>query len=376
MAKNKSNLEAFASWAGKLNARLRTSRHENNPKPAPDESGGDHERSDARAQSSFSPASQQPIAAQNAESGHAHTYDDKNDPDESFKRTQLRHSRRTLIATWVIAVATIAYMFFAYLQWREIHTQVDLIRESSSQTQQMIATTQNMASATQNSANAMRDVAVESGKTANAATNQAIAAGEQVGISQNQANTSAAQANSMKQLAAATGSSARAAERSAQVAAQSFALSEQPNIAISGAQMQNMVVGKKLTFKYFIENDGSTPLHGIKSQARPYIGHSPPPASLRTWYENLTADDIGSLIPAQGKKTADTTFDWVLTEEQFNAIKEGSINFYMVGEIHYLDGLGRRWQYRFCGRYVLAENTFLSCGESNAPQPSNYQQEL
>jgi hypothetical protein len=269
-----------------------------------------------------------------------------------------------VICTFFIALATVAYMFFAYLQWREIHTQVDLIRESSNDTRQMIATTQN-------TANAMRDVAVESGKTANAATNQAIAAGEQVGISQRQANTSAAQAESMKQLAGASEKQAQSSQVTAGAAETSAKTAERnAQIALVGLLPKINATLEVVTFEpskpmraiVSIENEGTTTAVKCISEAHLIRFELPFLKSWNIWKtEASEPGSVNNLAPQKPLSLLITTPD-VISPVEFQRIYDGRRELQVWAWGHYGDEFaGLNHSFLFCWSYDHTLHRMTGC---------------
>jgi hypothetical protein len=298
---------------------------------------------------------------------------------QKWKRVSLPN-KLMVVSTGIMAFATICLVVAGVLQYLASRDQLTAVREQANIMQKQLDAmnnssnqTNDLIAATRDTANASQDVARQNGELVSAAQKQANSSITQANASQTQANTSVAQAEVAKQALAATQSSARATEQATQIAARSFALTQQPNVTTSGTKIENFAVGKHPTIRYLIMNNGSTPIHNVVSESKLHISATPPPTNFPVWDEKLVVGYYGGFMPAGGTKAADTTFtNWQPTEEMFSAITTGSVKIYVLGEIRYRDGLRRKWHYRFCGEYMPADGSFLSCGENNEPlQPEN-----
>jgi hypothetical protein len=297
-----------------------------------------------------------------------------------WEKMQGQWTRNQFWAALGLGMLTLCVLFYQSVM---MSGQLESMKSSSDQTQEMIRAMQKQANASQDlastsatqaramqgqldamqaQADTLKASLEETRKAANAATTQANA-------SQTQAKASVAQAEVARQALGATQSSARATEQTSQIAANSFALTQQPNVQLVDPTISALEAEKHPVFTALIMNSGAAPINSVISLSKLYISPTRPPLNFPIWDDQVIGGDPGLFIPAGGKKLSRSVYEnWALSQRGLDVIKSGRTKLYILGEIRYRDGLGRRWHYRYCAEYVPADSRLLGCGESNSLQ--------
>jgi hypothetical protein len=344
--------QKIGSTAGHVAGAL-TARRKNLPETDPNESTAQPASHDGGDKSFTPPMSQPLIETPNPERQRDRTKDDEHDPgEEPFRQTQLRHSRVMVICTFFIALATIAYMFFAYLQWREIRAQVAVTRGqlesmigSSGQTERLIHANESLAE--QN-----RELVEHSGEQAKASLAQAEAAKQSVGAAQ---------------------SAARAAQQGAQIAQQSFYIGDRPYVSAVNASIDKLEADMKPRVDVYYVNTGKTPALDVRTGGVVSVGRLPKPPDPTSVVQGPSdliypfADERsgGILLGASEKLSVKMQGVEALSKSTVEEIKNGNLFLFVWGAVMYKDGLGKPHGLLFCLFYEPHDDLFVACPEFN-----------
>lgn len=279
----------------------------------------------------------------NGDQGHSRPF--------PYEESQLRLTRWLVVATAVIAVATVIYMAFSGLQLREI-------RSSGEDT---------------------RNLAQSAGRSANAATDQVNAMRGQLDTMNQQTNTMREQTNTMNksldltnravtsgEIQAKTSQvSARAAQESAQVARRAFDIGERPYLAVKHITLNDFVAEKRPYVVILFENAGKTPALNVITKG--YSDFNIAPEWQKVEYRKLPK--LSRQFVQSGGiyelKFFISDVDEAIPEFVLNAIKSQQIWIVIYGVSEYTDGVGKGHVMRFCAFYDIKASEFKNCSEHN-----------